>query len=103
MIIRVNGFNPFGDWFERAEKACQERIKDNPNLVVLYDLESGHPYVATKEYQQQLIDLWENCKPKFIDADFKDKIIYYGTGGEMDKNGYEDIFYNADKFNSKEE
>ena len=71
--------------FDACMKACNEALKENPELVIMYDLESGYPYTATKESRDSFLAMLEaftsksNFKPK-------GKIMFYGTGGQMEKN-----------------
>lgn len=76
-----------GAW-ERAE----EMVKENPNLCIVPEIESGFPLVVTLEQRQQMIDAWEACKPKG-DWKAKGKIVYFGTGGGLDMDN--NLFYDT--------
>lgn len=83
------------DMFNAHMKHCVEKVKLNPDLVILYDLDSGFPYTATKEEQQALLKLWEDCKPKEGYYKLTGTIICFGTAGNMDgDNNFEEIFKN---------
>ncbi len=92
-IKMINGSGPDSDSFNNmAMQVCIERLKENPELVILYDIETGCPYLATKECQQNLIDLWESLKPKNIEP-LPGKIWIYGTGeNEFEKINWEELW-----------
>lgn len=94
--IKGGAVNMISSMFDAHMKHCNKEIELDPELVILYDLESGFPYTATKEHQQALIKLWEDCKPK---GEYKSigKIICFGTGGNMDRdNNFEKLFRNGE-------
>jgi len=85
----ITGKSPIIDsGFNRAMQSCIEGLKENPDLVIHYDLESGWPTLITKEQQQSIIDLWESCRPKLMDKNIG-VVTIFGTGGmpidEFDK------------------
>jgi hypothetical protein len=83
--LKRNGLSPINDLFDAHMRGCNEAIKENPELVILYDLESGFPYVATKEERDAFDAIWEACKPKPMNNKNIGKIICFGTGGQVDK------------------
>lgn len=82
---KINGGDYFGGMFGAHMKGCLKAIELNPELVIGYDLDSGYPYVRTKEDQQNEIDMWESLKVK---SNLKPigKLFIFGTGGAIDKN-----------------
>lgn len=85
-----------GDMFDVQMKYCEKTIAENPELVIMYDLESGFPYVATKEHRDAFLKMWEDTKPKSFTGELTGKIIYFGTGGEINES-FNDIFYGKTK------
>lgn len=86
-------FDYLKEEYNRREKSCRDIVSKDENLVVLYDLESGYPYVATKEYQKQLLEVFEFCRPKLYDK-FKGQILVFGTGNTNENyKEFEELFY----------
>lgn len=71
---------------EGAWEYAEEMVKNDSNLCIVPDLESGFPVVMTTKERDGLVDIWEACKPKLND-DFRHKgtIIYFGTSGDNSK------------------
>ena len=86
----INGKAPDIDsGFNRAMQSCIEGLKENPDLIIHYDLESGFPSLITKEQQETLIGIWDATLPKLIkDSPPIGKIVCFGTGG-MDKDEFD--------------
>lgn len=87
---------------EHRMKECLKAIEENPDLCLWYeDLENLIPCVITKEQKKKYDEMFSHTEsgefPKFNLADKKpfNGIIYFGTGGAMEKGGnsFEDIFY----------
>ena len=95
-----NGLRPNSLSWDMAVIRCMRGLLENPNLVIMWDIESGQPYLVTKEYQQSYIDFMDSLRPK---ENLKPTglIVMFGTGGSIKKkNSFEDIFYNPDKWNT---
>lgn len=86
-------FNYLSELFKAHDEACNEAISKNSNLVKVHDIESGLPYVVTKEEKQRMLDMWEATKPKLgfpIGT-----IIVFGIGGNLNNKSFKDMFYNT--------
>ena len=76
-----------GNHFDIHMRACKKVVAENPELVILFDMESGYPYVGTKEQRDTIDAMWEHCKPKIpADPKLMGKFFLFGTGGKMDKH-----------------
>ena len=69
--LRVSSYS-----YDIAVLRCMKGLLENPDLVVLHDIESGYPYLATKEHQQALIGLWHSTIPKFNDNKINQNYLY---------------------------
>ncbi len=67
MSKELKGFKMEDTLFESQMAYCLQRIKENPELRIHYDLESGYPSVVTQELADDFDKLWEACKPKLSD------------------------------------
>ncbi len=82
-MTRVFNGKAFHDpMYEYAIEACKKGLKENPDLVIYYDLESGYPSLITKEEQKAIIDLWESAKPKLLNDKPIGKVFIFGTGSK---------------------
>ncbi len=84
--------NLHGDAWKHAE----QMVKEDSNLCIVPEIDSGFPLVVTLKQRQDMLDAWEACKPK-LDCNVmtSGKIVCFGTGGSLDDNS--DIassFYN---------
>lgn len=79
----IKGTRPDNSLFEAAMKACEKAVAENPELCILYDLESGFPYLADEKQRQALIEVWESCRPKATREFPVGGIIYFGTKGDI--------------------
>jgi len=77
--------NIIGDTFDSLMKSCEKSVAENPELVIMYDLESGFPHTATKEYRDSYLKMWDEIMPKTA---YKPtgKMFIFGTGGDMNNN-----------------
>lgn len=96
-----NGLHLDSTRFDATWKHAIEWVKNNPNLTIIPDIESGYPEVVTKEYHAAYLKMWEDLKPKPLSKEMQDKmgkIMIFGTAGAIEKNSsFEDIFYNPKK------
>ena len=76
----LNGKRFIDTGFNRAMESCIEGLKENPEMIIHYDLESGWPSLITKEQQQSIINIWESCRPKLADK-IAGVVTIFGTGG----------------------
>lgn len=84
-----------GSYFEAHMRGCEEGIKENPNLVIMFDLESGYPFLATKEYRDKFLEMWESLKTSKV-ITTEPKLFLFGTGGKVEgKNDFNDIWNNG--------
>lgn len=89
--------NIIGDMYDAHMRGCKKAISENPELVIMYDLESGFPYTATKEHRDSFLKMWEETLPKQTTELQKGKFFVFGTGGDLNKNDnkqFEKLFYN---------
>lgn len=84
--LKGSGLNIINDMFDSLNKACEDKVSKDDNLCIMHDLESGMPYVATKEYRDKFLALWESCKPDATNFKPLGKIIYFGTKGKMEND-----------------
>lgn len=94
MNKKINGGDYFGELFDSLQKHCELRVANDPNLVIGNDIESGLPFVETKEERQAFLDMWESLMPKDLPSNKNmGKIIVFGTGGQMDgKNDFSKLW-----------
>jgi hypothetical protein len=81
----IKGLAP--NLYDGAWEQAEQMVKEDSNLCIVPEIESGFPMVVTLEQRQQMVDSWEATKPK-LDWKVKTdgKIVYFGTGGSLDKN-----------------
>lgn len=85
------------DPFEGAWKRAEERVKNNPDLCIVPDIESGFPVVMTEAERKRMLEVWEMFKPKAT-VQIPGKIFFFGTGGPMihDQKSFEDMWNDVD-------
>jgi len=97
MKKELKGLAPdlLGDAWDKAH----EYVKNNPekDLVVIPDIDMGFPMIVNKEYRDSLVRVWEETIPKNTGAPLTGKIIMFGTGGDMEKGNFNDLFTNPAK------
>lgn len=87
--------SPINPLFDAAWSHARERVKNNPDLRIIEDIESGFPEVVNKERYEAYLQMWEDLKPKWSDSAIAGKVLIFGTGGgHKDLNRFEDIFKN---------
>lgn len=82
---------------ERAWEYAKKRVENNPNLCIVPDIETGYPEVWTVEARDKLLKIFDDTKPK-IDSNLTSRIIMFGTGGDMEKGNFNDVFYNPENW-----
>ena len=85
----LKGLSPnlHGDAWKHAE----QMVKEDSNLCIVPEIESGFPLVVTLKQRRDMLDAWEACKPKLdYNVMTSGKIVYFGTRGFSDDNN--DIF-----------
>jgi len=94
MKLKGLAFHPFELAWEKAE----EFVKNNPEYCIVPDLESGYPQIMTEEQRLDIEKLWDECKPKQTSNIDTSKIVFFGTGGCMEKGGkdFKDLFFNSE-------
>lgn len=68
-------------------------------MKTLYDIESGEPYKVSDEHYKRHFDLIKQISQSITKG--KGKVIITGTGGDMIKGDWKDIFMNPTKANGK--
>lgn len=77
--------------FNIALKACMNIVEKDPGKMIHYDLETGWPTVITKEQNEKKLALFESIRSK-IGKEIPGKVIFFGTGGNIETSNFEDIF-----------
>ncbi len=93
MTTKLKGLAIVDSSFEHAMKACIAGLKENPDLIIYYDIESGYPSLITKEEQQAILNMWESAQPKLNKESSIGKIIVFGTSDKFDKHDHYRSFY----------
>jgi len=81
---------------DKAFELCYKKVAENPDNRVLIDIESGWPYIVSKEYYDAYMQMWEDLKPKNFDSKLSGKIVVYGTGGGHNNDDFNDFFYKGE-------
>lgn len=76
-----------------AVERAYKRIAENPDLRIIWDLESGWPTVVTKEEHERYCKLYDDCFPKNKNLKISGKLVFFGTGGSLeDLNDFKKMF-----------
>lgn len=74
------------------------------NKYYIENIESGIPYQVSKETYDRYIE-FKNYMASLMNPKLKGlgRPIIIGTGGEIEKNNYKELFYNSENFKIKDE
>lgn len=93
--VALKGGAP-ANFYEGAWRAAEERVKNNPDLCIVPDIESGFPVVMTQAQRKRMLEVWESVLPK-VTVTTPGKIFFFGTGGSLDSGkSFEDLWNDVD-------